>query len=343
MIALRDLINAETGALFRTANGHLYAGLGPFREEAEAPQSVPAFYVNTYELSDPKPWKIPTVFEEISSPNSLPVAPTPAWEAPSFQIFEKVFSEIKEELNKGNLRKTVPALSVRGTLTPTEDPRLFIARACTPMLGMHSYAYWNPSYGFAGLSPEMLFALRGKNLETMALAGTAPACEEQRLIHDPKELTEHQIVVNAIRKRLSPYGIVTLSERHTRKLNGLVHLYTPIVLESATEHSANFWIRLLHPTPALGPHPRTEQTLKQLMQWRHRLNCPQTFGAPFGLSLCGKTEILAILRGISWADRQVFLTAGGGIVADSSLKNEWNELELKRKSITAALQITLGE
>ncbi len=343
MISLRNLTDAESGALFRKTNGRLYAGIGPFREVATAPKDAPAFYINTYDLNDPKPWKIPSEFEEIPTPDPLPAAPPIAWEYPSLPLFEKVFSEIKDELINGKLRKTVPALSVRGILPPTANPQLLIARACIQMPDMHSYAYWNSSCGFAGLSPETLFSLRGNNSETMALAGTASADDEYRLVHDPKELAEHQIVVNAIRNRLSPYGKITLGERRTRKLNGLVHLYTPISLKSATEHSAEFWLRLLHPTPALGPHPRTEQTLQNLMQWRHRLNCPQIFGAPFGLSLCGETEMIAVLRGISWEDGQVFLTAGCGIIADSSLENEWNELKLKRKSIAEALQIPIGE
>lgn len=343
MITLHDLTVAEYGALFRTANGCLYAGLGPFREEATAPKDSPAFYVNTYELSDPKPWKIPAVFEKITSAESLPAAPSILWEHPSRQSFENIFSEIKDELNRGKLHKTVPALSVRGILTSEENPRLLAVRATVQLPNMHSYAYWNSSYGFAGLSPETLFCLRGKKLETMALAGTAPVDEEKRLLHDIKELTEHQIVVNAILKRLSPYGTVTIGKRRTRKLNGPVHLYTPISLESETEHPAEFWLHLLHPTPALGPSPRTEQTLRQLLQWRNRLNCPLTFGAPFGLSLCGETEILAVLRGVSWKDGQVSITSGGGIVPDSSFENEWNELKLKRESIAKALQIPCNE
>ena len=45
----------------------------------------------------------------------------------------------------------------------------------------------------------------------------------------------------------------------------------------------DFLLRKMHPTPALGPHPRTSETLNSLREWRERLHAPVHFGAPFGV------------------------------------------------------------
>lgn len=329
------ILTAESGALFRDGERGLLLGSGPFTSSATRPQGEAAFYVNDYALSDPRPWKIPSrlVPLEAPAPGELPPAPAVAWDPPRRETFETVFADIKRHLSLGDIQKTVPALAEHGTLAPGADPREFVCRVAAGAPFMHPYAYWQGGRGFAGFSPEYLFQANGARLMTMALAGTAPRGEESRLQNDAKEIAEHEIVVEALSRRLSPHGILTRRERTTRPLGSLTHLLTLLKLETAEEQPPEFWIRLLHPTPALGPYPRTAATLGQLMAWRAELGCPSVFGAPFGFSSGRRTEIAVVLRGLVWANRHVELTAGGGIVAGSNAEGEWREFALKRASI----------
>ena len=92
-------------------------------------------------------------------------------------------------------------------------------------------------------------------------------------------------------------------------------------------------IRKLHPTPALGPLPRTTETMSQLIGWRQRLDCPAQFGAPFGVLHNGRFEAIVAIRGI-WCDgTHIRIPAGCGIIEASRLVNEWRELRLKRESV----------
>lgn len=322
----------ESGALFRDEERRLLLGCGPFRASAEPPSDETAFYVNDYALSDLKPWKIPSHLEILSVPAEPASSPSVCWDSIDEGAFHDVFGEIMQRIRSGEIVKTVPALAERGQLT-AGDPRAFVCRAAGASRVQYPYAFWEHGRGFAGFSPEYLFRLRGCHLETMALAGTASSSRAEQLRTDAKEIAEHQIVAEAISRRLAPFGLLEKGERRIRALGPVSHLFTPIRLRTEEAHPPDFWIRLLHPTPALGPQPRTEATLEQLTAWRKRLGCPAVFGAPFGMSHEGRTDIAVVLRGVSWEGNAVSLTAGGGIVSGSTPEGEWSEFALKRASI----------
>ena len=106
-------------------------------------------------------------------------------------------------------------------------------------------------------------------------------------------------------------------------------------LESA--HAPESLIRRFHPTPALGPLPRTDQTMALLLEWRQRLGCPAEFGAPFGLWDQGEFHAVVAIRGVWWKKQELKLPAGCGIIEASRLVNEWRELRLKRESVKSFL------
>ena len=97
-------------------------------------------------------------------------------------------------------------------------------------------------------------------------------------------------------------------------------------------------MRKLHPTPALGPLPRTASTLSQLLSWRARLGCPESFGAPFGVWENGNFRSIVAIRGVWWQDLLLQIPAGCGIIEASRLVNEWRELRLKREAVKAFLR-----
>lgn len=52
-----DIKTLTSGALIKHPSRGLLLGTGPFRESAEPPDSGPAFYIDTFRLDDPRPWK----------------------------------------------------------------------------------------------------------------------------------------------------------------------------------------------------------------------------------------------------------------------------------------------
>jgi menaquinone-specific isochorismate synthase len=69
------------------------------------------------------------------------------------------------------------------------------------------------------------------------------------------------------------------------------------------------------------------------------------FGAPFGgfyretASAELSQHCLVAIRNIQWQKTDVQLGSGCGIVPDSRLENEWDELKLKRESVKRMLGI----
>src|SRR5690606_24006282 len=113
----------------------------------------------------------------------------------------------------------------------------------------------------------------------------------------------------------------------------IVHFLTHIRVTLHEAGNPADLILKLHPTPALGPLPRTGETLAQLFDWRSRLGCPNHFGSPFGLWDHGKFHAVVAIRGIWWRNDDLRLPAGCGIIEASRLVNEWRELRLKRDSV----------
>lgn len=335
------LSSLTSGALIKHPSAGLLLGEGPFREAAAPPENGAAFYVNTFRLDDPLPWKIPAALRAVPEPeDALPPVPEIRWTEPSPDSYAQVFAEIMEQINSGRLVKSVPATSQFGELRPPHLPQELISRVFNGSPSHYPYAWWTAEQGFCGSTPETLFHQQGCRLTTMALAGTARPEDEGVFINDDKEIREHEIVAGSILSRLSPYGSVSRTPRGVLNLGPLIHFVTYLSLEADQPGTPDHWIRLLHPTPALGSQPRTEETLAQLDDWRSRLRCPVHFGAPFGVLLDGDFFCLVGIRSISWKGSRLALCTGGGVVASSTLTHEWRELTLKRETVRRSFRLT---
>jgi menaquinone-specific isochorismate synthase len=326
-------------ALISTAVGDLLVGEGPFTESAECPRKGVAFYKNDFALSDALPWKVPSKVHRLK-PDTFHAfeAPKIAWDSPAPEGFARVFSEISETIHKGVLEKSVPvttecgkvqAGTSRGLLSALSDHR-------DPF---YAYAWVEGEAGFCGQTPELLFQLRKGRFKTMALAGTARASDRSIFAFDEKEIREHEYVAQTLVANLSDLGMVKRSERRIMDLGQLVHFHTPLEIFMYGDHSIDFLLRKMHPTPALGPHPRTKETLDMLYAWRKELEAPACFGAPFGVYDNGVFHAVVTIRGVYWDGAEVQVPSGCGVIEASRLTNEWRELELKRNAVKSRFGI----
>ena len=121
--------------------------------------------------------------------------------------------------------------------------------------------------------------------------------------------------------------------RRIMELKSLVHFHTPIYVGLYDATPVEALIQRLHPTPALGPLPRTQQSMADLNEWRGRLGCPRHFGAPMGVYDQGEFCAVVCIRGVHWQGDTLKLPAGCGVIEASRLTGEWRELQLKRNSV----------
>jgi len=328
---------SESMAWLAKRDGSIVIGHGPFEESAGPPADGVAFHVQDFTLGDPKPWKIPHAIErttilEMASrfANTRPLLIN--WEPLDAAPFSVVFQEVMSSIRSGVFEKTVPVVTETGISSDAPGPAIMAAmtRQTQPL---HSYGYIRGNSGFAGATPELLLSLDGGHLETMALAGTARSDDRSVFAVDEKEIREHEYVAQTLVSKLLDLGQIQRSEREILDLGSIVHFLTHISLDLQSARTADELVRKLHPTPALGPLPRTVETLSLLFDWRNRLGCPKEFGAPFGLCDHGKFDAVVAIRGIWWENDRIRLPAGCGIIEASRLVNEWRELRLKREAV----------
>lgn len=203
----------------------------------------------------------------------------------------------------------------------------------------------SPHLAFYGATPELLVKVDGREVETMALAGSikrgATTADDdalaQELLDDSKNRYEHALVADAIRARLEPLTVSLDSHDSPSimKLSNIQHLYTPIRGHLNAEIGVLPLVAALHPTPAMGGVPQDKA-----MDYIARAEpVPRGwYASPVGWidhNLDGAFAV-AIRSAISQNER-VWLYAGAGIVADSVPQKEWDETALKFKPMLHAL------
>jgi menaquinone-specific isochorismate synthase len=330
----------EDIALFGLADGRRMIGYGPFQRSASRPVDGVAFYLNDFGLTEQEPWLIPQRWEMKDVADfPEPVLPEIAWQAPDAAAFAQVFQEISLAIRRGVFEKTVPVSVEFGQRQNGDLSQLAWAFARVPAPKI-TYAWMHQGRGFAGATPELLFDLRDRTLHTMALAGTARSEEREILAVDEKEIREHEYVAQNLMSKLADLGSLIRHERSILDLGPIVHFQTLIEVALAEKVSVESLLRKLHPTPALGPLPRTQETMDLLLKWRESLGCPATFGAPFGLWHDGVFRAVVAIRGIWWEQDRMMLPAGCGVIEASRMVNEWRELRLKREAVKSAIFLT---
>jgi menaquinone-specific isochorismate synthase len=327
----------EAMAWLSHRDGSVLIGRGPFGESAHPPADGVAFHVQDFALHSQRPWKIPARHERVSRREFEERFPPesgfrPEWRVPDAAPFSVVFQEVMSSIRSGVFEKTVPVVTETGTSATSPGPWVAAAmsRQAPPL---QSYGWIHPDGGFAGATPELLFSLDGSRFETMALAGTARSEDQDAFAVDEKEIREHEYVAQTLVAKLLDLGTLERHPREILHLGSIVHFLTRIEVELRAPMSADDLIRRLHPTPALGPLPRTDVTLAKLLEWRSRLGCPDAFGAPFGVWENGRFCCVVAIRGVWWSGREIRIPSGCGVIEASRLVNEWRELRLKREAV----------
>ena len=255
----------------------------------------------------------------------------------SYSVWQRMIYEATERIRVGELRKVV--------LARAAELRFKAPVKLLPILD-HMAAHYadcyrflfepRPRFAFYGASPELHASVRGRQLDTMGLAGSAARGEtvdtDRRLGEDllasAKDRHEHEIVVEKMRDRLRPMTeSLAISPPSLLKLSNIQHIQTPIrgLLKRPTGILPI--VEALHPTPALGGDPRR----KAMSLIRELEPIPRgCYGAPVGWidsQLDGQFAVA--IRSAVAQEARAWIYAGAGIVADSEPESEWEETELK--------------
>ena len=164
----------------------------------------PYFYLNNFYLSKSEPFCKGSSFFELSYSEFLTLLlneesekPNIKWEKISNEMYLSQFESLKIEIKENKLKKGVPYSFLKGNSHLTKMNKVYLLKSILESKRQnysYIYGFWEQDKGFIGTSPELLFTQSGKDIHTIALAGTAPnqlETNKAQFQFDPKIQKEH--------------------------------------------------------------------------------------------------------------------------------------------------------
>jgi isochorismate synthase len=248
-------------------------------------------------------------------------------------------------IKAGKLKKTVLSRDVTVEAPAAHDVAAVYGALRDQFPSCFCFCVGTPEAAFIGASPELLVRRDGAGISTVALAASTrrsadPAVDAhlgERMLHSPKDRSEHDFVARRIERSLRPLSVwvEAAKEPAVIQIANIQHLATPIRAQLAQPRSAFDVAGKLHPTPAVGGEPRAPalEAIAQLEEMDRGW-----FAAPVGwMDSMEDGELCVALRSALVRDRVAHLYAGAGIVADSDPAAELAETELKLDALLPLL------
>ena len=204
----------------------------------------------------------------------------------------------------------------------------------------------------AGSSPETLVKLENGILHTFPLAGTRPRGKtqeedkalEQSLLADPKELAEHNMLVDLGRNdlgRLSRFGTVAVEKyMEIERFSHVMHIGSTVRGEIREDRDAVDAVSCVLPAGTLSGAPKIRacELIHELEGSRRGI-----YGGAVGyIDFTGNMDTCIAIRLAYKKNGKVFIRSGAGIVADSVPENEYTECINKAAAIVEAARDSEG-
>lgn len=255
------------------------------------------------------------------------------------QAYHDRFAVFHEAIEKGRLTKVILSRRSREERMVEKDSLQLFRRACTAFPHCFIALFHTPETGtWLTATPEILLEESRGRAHTMALAGTmaAPGNEMPAQSWSQKNRREQQYVVGYIRQRLSlPEDRLSVTEARTFVAGNVAHLRSDFAFALSDVGSLGEVVGRLHPTPAVCGLPSCEARDFILTHEGH----PRAYYSGY----CGPlhqgdgSHLFVMLRCMHICGAHYDLYAGGGLVADSTEEEEWQETEAKLYAMRATL------
>ncbi len=204
----------------------------------------------------------------------------------------------------------------------------------------------------AGASPETLVKLTDGTLYTFPLAGTRPrgktpaedAALERELLADPKECSEHNMLVDLGRNdigRISRFGSVEVEQyMDVLRYSHVMHIGSTVRGTLRPDRDAVDAVQAILPAGTLSGAPkfRACQIINELENNRRGI-----YGGASGyIDFTGNLDTCIAIRIAFKKNGRVFIRSGAGIVADSVPETEYQECINKAQAVVNAVRESEG-
>lgn len=266
----------------------------------------------------------------------------------SRQAYLAVASGLKERIRGGDAIQVVP--SVRFEAPFAGDPFTVYRRLRRINPSPYMFFMRLPGITLLGSSPEVMVGCEGGALRLCPIAGTRPRGREERednlfeeeLVRDPKEQSEHVMLVDLGRNdlgRVAAPGTVEL-ERYmeVERFSHVMHLTSHIKAELAPGKDALDVLAATFPAGTVSGAPK----IRAMELIADAEPCPRgPYAGAIGWLGLDKDAVHMdtgiTIRSLWVRDGKAHWQAGGGVVYDSSPEAEWKEINQKAASVLAAM------
>jgi menaquinone-specific isochorismate synthase len=280
---------------------------------------------------------------------STAVAPRPGWAADARITssrdpadWQAAVVTARDKIRAGALDKVVLARELCIEMSEEIDVVGVLARLRSSFPSSFVYSV----DGMIGASPELLVSRSGDVVRSHPLAGTAPRSGDpavdariaNALVASTKDQLEHRLTIDMVHDTLLPWcsyldeeaepSIVAVANvQHLGTLvEGRLSKPLPSVLDL---------VRALHPTPAVGGHPRADALA--LIDELEELDRGRYAGAVGWVDADGNGRWAVALRCAQISGSSARLYAGVGVVRDSDPDAELAETQAKFAAMLGAL------
>jgi isochorismate synthase len=183
-----------------------------------------------------------------------------------------------------------------------------------------------------GATPELLLRTKGNKYQTMALAGTRKSDEHNPFTWPEKERQEQQFVTDFIINQLKNAGAAefVVSQPYTSFAGTMEHIRTDIEF-AANKLTFGRILHVLHPTPAVCGLPKENALAMIARAEKHRREYYTGCVGPVNFE--HDSAIFVNLRCMKIWKNHFQLFTGGGITQHSNPEAEWEETELKTRTM----------
>jgi len=262
-----------------------------------------------------------------------------------FERYERIFAQAQQAILDGETYQI--KISQRFEAESKIDPLRAFAKLHQANPAPESFLLQTPDFSLLSCSPEVVIDKVGQRITTRPIGGTYERSTTkqdpsviERFLSDPKEVSEHNMLVDLERNDLSALcipGTVRIERfREVETYAHLHHLVSTISGELRPELGLREILRAMLPGGSITGCPKI-----RTMEWIDRLE--PCFRGPytgsFGtLADNGDLRLNLIIRAMLVLKDKCYTQAGGGIVVDSTPRYEFKENRIKAQALLDLLQ-----
>lgn len=252
-------------------------------------------------------------------------------------IYSIDFANYHAQLEIGTFRKIVLARCADEETAEPIDPMELFQRACERYPRMFIALVSTTKSGcWLTATPEILLQSEDGRWRTIALAGTMKLHDEllnsegETVAWSTKNIQEQRIVSTYITECLEQFtGDFQEEGPRTVRAANLVHLRSDFTFSLPDDAQFGELLHTLHPTPAVCGLPKRE-AFDFIVRNEHT---PRRYYSGFMGPLGVQTHLYVSLRCMNIEGSHYHLYAGGGLLKDSTMLQEWQETEAKLETM----------